>query len=98
MNQQTTTRRRDGTVVRRPHGITIPNLQDWRMYKCLTQTKLAQLAGTSITTVNGIESRDKSASFRMVEKLANALGYMSTRVWGLGDSHRSTSALTLAAS
>lgn len=73
MDQETNSKHRGRAVSKRPYGIQLPNIRAWRMYRCMTQTKLAALAGTTLPTVNGIESRAKSTSFSMVGKLAKAL-------------------------
>ena len=48
-------------------------LREWRTYKVLTQQDLADLAGVSLTTIQGIEQGRHLPMVRTARRLAGAL-------------------------
>jgi transcriptional regulator with XRE-family HTH domain len=60
-------------------GVPLPRLREWRYYKSCSQKRVAELAGISQITVSQIETGVSWASWRSIQKLADALCVDITR-------------------
>jgi DNA-binding XRE family transcriptional regulator len=52
----------------------VPHLKEWRFYRTATQKEVAAMIGTSHTAVSMYETGALNPSFRVIRRLAGALG------------------------
>jgi transcriptional regulator with XRE-family HTH domain len=55
-------------------SVPVPHLQEWRLFKSLTQTELGQLASVTHTSISNFENGVMNPSFQTIRRLSEAMG------------------------